>query len=157
MKSALIVTSIVFIFTSCRAYIPLKNETANIGLRYQTSSDDIIVSIKNALLAENAVIVDQDASTITAELHKSKWAWETKKGKPDNSTGYVVVKKLYDIGANQVRRPKEVTTIWTFSIGPDRKSYLVKMTDAVSIYYNGTERSGYSTGLFEKMIAAQLK
>jgi len=139
------------------AYIHLKNRAAN-SKTFTTANENVLAELKNAFIAANAKIVQEDSLQFTAELPNSLWAWERKDGEPDNPKAIVVINKKYDIGANQVKKPKSVTTIWVASIAADKKSYSIKLQDVLSIYPGNTKtNTGYTTGLFEDKIAGLVK
>jgi hypothetical protein len=157
----LLITSVfvaAFSATAQKAYLHLNNKGSDTGKRYDTANDSVLAAIKNAFIANNAKIIEEDASTITAEMPNSVWAWESKDGSPDNDRAIVVINKKYDIGSNQIKKPKSVTTIWLVTISADKKSYLIKLQDVLSIYPKNTKtKTGYSTGLYEEKIATSVK
>lgn len=149
---------IAFTATAQKAYLHLNNKGSDVGKRYDTNNDSVMAAIKNAFIASNAKITGEDELTFAAELPNSVWAWESKDGSPDNDKAIVVINKKYDIGSNQIKKPKSVTTIWLVTVSADKKSYLIKLQDVLSIYPKNTKtKTGYSTGLYEERIAELVK
>ena len=154
------ITAIIFSLSACRTMERLEGNYDTSPRRCYYTTDSLFYNVKKALEEEGAKITDEDAVSITAELHNTKWAWE-RKGYADNDKAYVVIKKYYDIGANKLWRPLDVISTWKISISQEKNIYFIKLVDVVanyrSVHYVSEHHAGVTLGGFEKIIAGKIK
>jgi len=157
-KAFLIV--VVVYMSSCRTMERLEGNYDTSARRCYYTTDSLFYNAKKSLTENGAKVIDEDAISITAELHQTKWAWE-RKGYADNNKAYVVIKKYYDIGANKLWRPLDVISTWKISVSQEKNIYFIKLVDVVanyrSVHYVSEHHAGVSLGNFEKVISETIK
>ncbi|MGC4034715.1 MAG: hypothetical protein QM764_02065 [Chitinophagaceae bacterium] len=160
MRQFIFVVAIMMALTSCLSHksIALKNKYEDDGYSFdKKSTSDLNAKLTIALKAQNAVIKSEYQNHIIAEIKETKWQWENEQ----KEGAYVVLRKFKDVGANKVKKPKEVISTWDIVYNAEQQKLVIKLSNVTATYVAGTyvtdPDAGHSLGNFEKILAATIE